>query len=242
MTAKNTTSPSSRTDDSDAELREELASLNVSNSTLLAQLNTVSKDVAELRAANEALQEENEGWEYLVRERTFSGRSNGIDALGLLGKDRAPLPENSPQRAHLQALDEELEMDELHSELEAQSPILVDQGFARDLDANSPVMGQGMTLSPSGHLAPPKRRSKGESLGDLPVTGSGLDLAAELGRAEADLDGSQMRVLGKGDEGEGEYLPIAWLMDGVALRAEVKNLREANKALTLYCSKVSSRI
>lgn len=58
---------------------------------------------------------------------------------------------------------------------------------------------------------------------------SGLDLAAELGRAEASLGEGQLRRLEKGDDGD-------------ALRAEVKSLKEANKALALYTSKILDRI
>jgi hypothetical protein len=58
---------------------------------------------------------------------------------------------------------------------------------------------------------------------------SGLDLAAELGRAEIDVEEGGLRKLEKGDEGE-------------SLRAEIKNLRDANRALTLYTSKILDRI
>jgi hypothetical protein len=55
-------------------MEDELASLRVSHTTLLAQLNTLSGELHELKAENIRLREENEGWEYLVRERTFPGR------------------------------------------------------------------------------------------------------------------------------------------------------------------------
>ena len=213
------------------DLQEELASLNVSHSTILAQLNTITKEVHDLRATNRTLAEENEGWEFLLRERTLNGK---VREGGLLAQ-RGDGERYEPEGSHLSVLDEQMEMDELHSDLDAQSPILEDgQAFARDLD------GAITSRSPEGeHLAPPKRKKpKGENLGDLPVTGNGLDLAAELGRAEVDLNGNEMRRLGKGDEGEGGLM-LCWAFAlTVALRAEVKNLREENKALTLYCSKV----
>lgn len=56
-----------------------------------------------------------------------------------------------------------------------------------------------------------------------------MDLAAELGRAEADVGEGGLRKLDKGDDGD-------------ALRAEVKSLKEANKALALYTSKILDRI
>ncbi|CED84628.1 hypothetical protein [Phaffia rhodozyma] len=71
--------------------------------------------------------------------------------------------------------------------------------------------------------------TQGEVLGNFAVTGSGMDLAAELGRAEAGQEEGKLRNLGKGDDGE-------------ALLSELRNLRDANKALTLYCSKILDRI
>ncbi|RXK37059.1 hypothetical protein M231_05647 [Tremella mesenterica] len=237
--------------------QEELASLHVAHSAILAQLHTLSAEVHELRGENVKLKEENEGWEFLVRDRTFNENLRGgfIAPPVIRTEDHDDLAEfveahendddedgfgNEDGRkgrlGTLGTLDEEIdeeideEMEELHSDLEAQSPIFEDENvFAKDLDS-VPVSTKGRRKGHKGDLLapPPRRKSKGENLGDLPVTGSGLDLAAELGRAEA-AQGGEMRVLGKGDEGE-------------ALRAEVKQLREANKALTLYCSKIIDRI
>ncbi|WVQ79952.1 hypothetical protein IAT38_002053 [Cryptococcus sp. DSM 104549] len=234
-----TTAPSTPSESQTvSSLKEELISLNLSHSTILAKFNNLTKEVQELKLANLELQEENEGWEFLMRERTFSGKvreRGGI--LGMASADsdsqesEPPLSAGSRRRrtrtvSGLASLDESLEdeMDGLHSDLDAQSPIFDEEHqFITDLDHGI----HGNSLAP-----PSKRRGKkvkGDNLGDLPVTGGGLDLAAELGRAEVHLDGNKMRVLGKGDEGE-------------ALRTEVKQLREANKALSLYCSKIIDRI
>jgi len=215
-----------------SDLLEELATLNVSHSTISAQLNTLSKEVYELRSANKILTEENEGWEYLLRERTLNGKMKAGGLLGWHADDGSKEPLHSGA--------EETELDALHSELNAQSPISEDE---HDL-AKNPDRGGMLSQSPeSGTLKPPmlgRTVSKGESLGDSPIKGAGLDLATELGRAEVDLIASQMNVLGKGDEGEGELIdPIVLLRLTTALHSEVKNLREENKALTLYCSKVS---
>jgi hypothetical protein len=57
------------------------------------------------------------------------------------------------------------------------------------------------------------KKPKGETLGDWAVTGSGLDLAAELGRAEEGVEEGQLRKLGKGDDGEGLFrLPVSALL------------------------------
>ncbi|KAK4684229.1 hypothetical protein P7C73_g5964, partial [Tremellales sp. Uapishka_1] len=188
--------PRSTPTEASSALQEEVASLTVTQSTLLTQLNTLTTEIHDLKILNSRLQEENEGWEYLVRERTISGqvRREG----GLLGRTRQDAEEFylSPTKhtTELENLDEQLEMEELHSDIEAHTPM---QG--REFDFDQP--------SPGGYLAPPQntRNPKGESLGDVPVTGSGLDLAAELGRADVNLPGADMRILGKGDEGEGRY-------------------------------------
>lgn len=217
-----------------SDLQEELATLNISHSTILAQLNTLGKEVQELRTNNKALKEENEGWEVLLRERTLNGK---VREGGLLGTQY----DTDHEEGYPRGCDEEAEMDELHSKLDAQSPVCEgEHGFVKDLDR------EGMlSQSPPGvSLSPPKaqrKQSQGKNPDDLLATKAGLDLAAELGRAEADSSGSEMQVLGKGDEREGK-LPYAsgtfHLLLTLGLRAEVKNLREENKALTLYCSKV----
>jgi hypothetical protein len=180
------------------DLQEELASLSVSHSTILAQRNTLAKEVDDLRAIVRVLAEENEGWEFLLRERTLNGK---VREGGLLGP-REEEERYEREGSQLSVLDEELEMNELHSDLDAQCPILEDdQVFARDLDVRM------LSRSPEEeHLAPPRRKKEnGGNLGSVPVTGNGLDLAAELGRAEVDLNGSEMRQLGKGNEGEGVF-------------------------------------
>ncbi|ORY20637.1 hypothetical protein BCR39DRAFT_555091 [Naematelia encephala] len=212
-------------------LEEELDSLRMSHSTLLAQLNTLTHELHEVRIQNTQLVEENQGWEFLVRERTFNGQVRSSSGLLGHGRDRTSSSSSDGEvrkgNSQLDALDEEMEaeMEELHSDLEAHSPIFDDH------DDLSPGY---RTSSDSSLLAPPINRrksskSKGETLQDGHATGSGLDLAAELGRAEVDLDAGETRVLGKGDESD-------------AMRAEVKQLREANKALNLYCSKILDRI
>ena len=203
-------SPSTTTEEMVADLQAELSTLNVSHSTLLAQLNTVSRELNELRQVNATLKDENEGWEFLVRERTLAGNVPGsLISDGPSEQDAFRKSSNRGRNGQQEALDEDMEMDELHSDLEAQSPIFDDEEMhVRNLDQESRTP---KTESKNGHLAPPrpKQKPEGESLGDLPLTSSGLDLAAELGRAEVDLDGSQMRMLGKGDEGEGAFSMIA---------------------------------
>jgi hypothetical protein len=100
---------------------------------------------------------------------------------------------------------------------------------------------------------------RGESLADLPITGPGLDLAAELGRAENKdiLDGnvvdeqdrsvlnkkrSKKSSTGRKDFDVPGMEPSGSMTDVDALRSEVKSLKDANKALSLYASKIIDRI
>ncbi|WVF71251.1 hypothetical protein IAT40_006053 [Kwoniella sp. CBS 6097] len=233
-----------------ASVKDELASLNLSHSTLLAKLNTVTKELHELKIVNQELREENEGWEFLVRERTlnghvFKGQGGILSQYDEDFDDRdsgsepplsAGIDAGEGHKTGLESLDEELEaeMDELHSDLEAQSPIFEDDhAFATNIDGSRKRIGDK-----DGLLAPPSRRRgrgkkertvSGGSMADR--SGAGLDLAAEMGMADET----------KSDGGESGVSATAGV-ESNALRAEVKQLKEANKALTLYCSKIIDRI
>jgi hypothetical protein len=84
---------------------------------------------------------------------------------------------------------------------------------------------------------------KGETLADLPITGPGLDLAAELGRAQ-NADGFIDNATGMPKTPKKVLSPeeakAKAEMD--SLKIEVKNLKDANKALSLYASKIIDRI
>lgn len=201
-----------------AEWEDELASLRVSHTTLLAQLNTLSGEVHELRSENVRLKEENEGWEYLVRERTFSGQmiktfSSGSSATAMRNRARLDAQAEAEAEADLNAerayeegksqlevLDEELE---LEAELDAEMGEL-----ASDLEAQTPTMMGDES----------RRKSRGYSRIVSPgaIKPIGQDLATELGIA-------------------GEERPED---EQDKVRVENRELKEEIKALQLYCSKV----
>lgn len=222
-----------------SELQEEIASLHISHSTLVAQVNTLSKDIHELRLVNAELEEENEGYEFLLKERTLSGKV--LENPNIFGNGEYGFA--SPSQ--LDVLDEQLEMEELHSDLQAQSPIFEDgHRSERDLDQISTSPGQG-GLTPQKKIMRKSRSSGGKK--DSPGIGNttgGLDLAAELGRAEVDLGDDVVAPTQGQEEVNGEssgtsYATGHLLTLSAALRAELQTLRESNKALSLYCSKVS---
>lgn len=147
------------------------------------------------------------------------------------------------------------------------SGVYGDMQGGEDSDTSSPPVRErdhGRRQGRGGrHAVAPSRSPtrKGESLADLPVAGPGLDLAAELGRAEnnAILDGSvdpldsrdrplppqkskrskRMSIDTKVGDGR---LDTSSSGDIDALRSEVKSLKDANKALSLYASKIIDRI
>lgn len=96
----------------------------------------------------------------------------------------------------------------------------------------------------SGTRSASQSPARGETLADLPITGPGLDLAAELGRAENkdsyDPSGRRLRKASTADRKPLYVIPPQPVVD--ALRSEVKALKDANKALSLYASKILDRI
>lgn len=63
--------------DTISSLKDEIASLKLSYTTLRAKNSTLTRDMQELKNLNTALQEDNEAWEFLLRERTFNGNIKG---------------------------------------------------------------------------------------------------------------------------------------------------------------------
>jgi hypothetical protein len=120
------------------------------------------------------LKEENEGWEYLVREQTFSTRlfqrEKGQDDRS----DGESEYEAARHRTQLDVLDEELdeEMVDLRSDLKAQSPTMDGPIFPR----STPTSRQ-----PSGRMG--VRNTSVTSTAFTEEPSQGMDLAAELGRA-----------------------------------------------------------
>ena len=85
LTRSSSSKPSSSTSTSDSnaasehtsQLEEELASLSAAHCSLIAQYNTISKDLSDAKTENKRLEEENAGWELLMRDQTMSGSVRG---------------------------------------------------------------------------------------------------------------------------------------------------------------------
>ena len=257
-------------------LRLELSTLSVSHNSLQATLVLLQTQLNDLKRVNNELQEENESYNILLREKTLSGQ---FDVLRMGGssineasesseagdeddRDAESLLSRNTNKSVLDPVDERDErLDNQEHELD---PDFQQGDLEPELkDPESPARaprrgGRRRTTSATSRSPAPL----GESLANLPITGPGLDLAAELGRAEnkdlvegrATLETDRSILNPKGKRGrkgtdrkvssmsEGAIDPNAVPDDIETLRSEVKNLKDANKALSLYASKIIDRI
>ncbi|KAE9410977.1 hypothetical protein BT96DRAFT_912359 [Gymnopus androsaceus JB14] len=231
-------------------LRLELSTLSTSYTSLQSTLVLLQGQLVDLNRVNKQLQEDNESYMILLQERTLSGQ---FDLMKQVGggqddddeSDRGDVGSlRSTGRSTLDKVEEEEPTGSLADELSGSFNMSRDES---DSHSGRPRMGRNrsssVSHSPSGH--------QGESLADLPVAGPGLDLAAELGRAENKdiLDGNveespvKNKRSRKDSKGAPGFLePSASSSDVLALRTEVKALKDANKALSLYASKIIDRI
>ncbi|KAF8516206.1 hypothetical protein BU17DRAFT_51160 [Hysterangium stoloniferum] len=251
-------------------LKLELSTLSTSHTSLQTMVQMLQTELTDLKRVNNELQEENESYGLLLMERALNG--TGVDMLRQMGgheqsssraesvtyEEDRNLPVDEGERSSIRSskrsiLDRVVEDDELALEMDQHD------GLPNSLAAEL-QMGQE-SANPSSR----RRRTRpgslsgspmvpgtpvGESLADLPITGPGLDLAAELGRAETKdiLDGNSVehnfpdkirtsrKLSDAYDAGKGSSKEVD------VLRQEVKSLKDANKALSLYASKIIDRI
>ncbi|KAG7099320.1 hypothetical protein E1B28_001178 [Marasmius oreades] len=234
-------------------LKLELSTLSTSYTSLQSTLVLLQSQLVDLKRVNHELQEENESYMILLREKTLSGQYDVMKQMRTSSTydedgDDDDVSLESTGRSTLDRVEEEVE-DNLGQELrDVQDSDSVSSRHGRSRKGQGRKRGQSTSHSPSS--------CKGESLAGLPITGPGLDLAAELGRAENKdivegnaVDDRDRSVLSKskrskkdsGTTGEGlESSPS--MNDLESLRSEVKALKDANKALSLYASKIIDRI
>jgi hypothetical protein len=259
-------------------LKLELSTLSTSHASLQSTLVLLQTQLIDLKRVNNQLQEENESYMILLREKTLSGHfhfmkqgegsdtSEGDDDEVEENDDEASANDDlrsdvgslrSTGKATLDRVEETPE-DSLEQEFNLQphdpdSPQPSSRGPRHPVRHNRK---RGTSISNSASTVP-----RGESLADLPITGPGLDLAAELGRAEnkdilegnavESTDRSALNGKAKKSKKHGRKLsaelaqglePGSSISDIDALRTEVKSLKDANKALSLYASKIIDRI
>lgn len=242
-------------------LRLELSTLSTSYSSLQSTLILLQTQLVDLKRVNNHLQEENESYMILLREKTLSGQFDLMKQVGGAPSSASGMEEDeddmtdendvgssrSNVRSTLDRVEEEAGEDAL--------------GHSPDQDySDAPRRPHGRHPRRSGSAThSPARLPRGESLADLPITGPGLDLAAELGRAEnrdnllgeSIDDRSVLNAKGRRKKNSTDARKVSTSEshdqlsssnDIDALRIEVKSLRDANKALSLYASKIIDRI
>ncbi|KAF9787146.1 hypothetical protein BJ322DRAFT_1210075 [Thelephora terrestris] len=248
--------PSSTADDHDSEppevtaLKLELSTLSTSYLSIQNTLVLLQSQLVDLKRVNQELQEENESYNILLRERTLTGQFdlskglNGAHSDSTDGDSVARTRDDdagsmrSTSRSLLDPVDETPEGGDM-------DPSLVNGFDAPDNDSVSSSHRSGGRHARRNNTGSASQSpTRGETLADLPITGPGLDLAAELGRAENrdsyDPSGRRSRKASTADRkpsnGSGPRPEVD------ALRSEVKILKDANKALSLYASKILDRI
>ncbi|GAA5889770.1 hypothetical protein JCM5296_002337 [Sporobolomyces johnsonii] len=238
-------------------LRAQLDSLSTAHTSLTTTLRTLQTEMADLKRVYQDLQEENESYEILLGEKTLSGEVTGSDFFRrsfTWGESGAEGPaaggwsgvgfEGGLEAVGEEELEDEDDSEEEDSEgsdsddvvgnkvaveddgegsedieailLESKGTGSLNSGAVSATSPNPSRRRSRRQQSISIANAPHKKHASLPSAGMVPSS-SGLDLAAELEMAQ------------KTEE-----------MD--ELQREIKQLREANKALTLYVSKIVDRV
>jgi len=253
-------------------LKLELSTLGTSHASLQSSMQLLQAQLLDLQRVNAALQDENEAWGVLVQQRTLAGTFD-ISGLGPTKQDMAESPGNggtdddvvsinsirSGRSTGKGTLHRVSELEELAYEAsQHDKETELDPALDPDVSARQ-TRSLASELDPSviGEEKPASSRSKrrgltnstsspaGESLANLPITGPGLDLAAELGRAENSgkfVLGEPPKPSGKKSKQEEEKLVMGTKSEVENLRVEVRALKDANRALSLYASKIIDRI
>ncbi|KAF8746930.1 hypothetical protein RHS02_00495, partial [Rhizoctonia solani] len=224
-------------------LRLELSTLTTSHGSLGETVRMLQNQLGDLERLNLTLQEENEAYTTLLREKTLSGQMNIMARAE--SRPASPTHSNEEQQPDPELKEEPEEDGSKSSGLlsPGQSPPPRVRTHSRASRPNRPTSPVRSVKS-----AKSTRRTAetlaAETLADLPVAGPGLDLAAELGRAEIRLEddmGQSGEVKEPEAPKEDEGLK-AMRSELEALKSEIKTLKDENKGLTLYASKIIDRI
>jgi hypothetical protein len=231
-------------------LRLELSMLSTSHASLQSTVHLLQQQLVELRRVNQELQEENESYAVLLRERTLNGQFDLTKHAGVSMSSSSATTSTSVSAS--------VSEDDADSFVTPSGSLSQGEENAELAHGRFPSRNGATRRSPASSVSSSSRArdtSHGESLADLPITGPGLDLAAELGRAEnrdrqgggEGVEDDDVRVEGAGRKRSAKRshkkpATSEPPSDIDALRNEVKSLKDANKALSLYASKIIDRI
>ncbi|GAC94981.1 hypothetical protein PHSY_002554 [Pseudozyma hubeiensis SY62] len=223
-------------------LVDELSTLQKSHSSLTETMSTLQAELKDVRAENLALRDQNEAFMDILQEKTFSGALLNESAM-LRGIRRASL---GRLRAH-DSLGDPYDQEDATEADSLDTDDTDDDGRSRSTSLSSSTIPEededDVDDVPDTPRAPPNkthtsRRRRATSGADLPAT----NLASEL----QDSAGEGVIAASSGDRLTREKRAntrIGSVSDSVdELQQEVRELREANQALTLYISKIIDRI
>jgi hypothetical protein len=235
-------------------LRLELSTLSTSYSSLQSTLILLQTQLVDLKRVNNQLQEDNESYMILLREKTLSGQFDLMKQVGGAPSSVSGVEDDDDD------MTDENDVGSMRSALDRVEEEAEEDALDHSPDRHSLRRSHGRHARRTGSAThSPTRSPKGETLADLPITGPGLDLAAELGRAEnrdnlleeSIDDRSVPNVKSRRKKSSTDarkvftsesHDQLSSSNDIEALRTEVKSLRDANKALSLYASKIIDRI
>ncbi|KIL70721.1 hypothetical protein M378DRAFT_183322 [Amanita muscaria Koide BX008] len=232
-------------------LKLELSTLSTSYASLQSTLVLLQTQLVDLKRVNRELQEENESYMILLREKTLSGQFDVMRQVGGVTSESENDDDDDDER-------DSVDVRSLRSTGRSTLDKVDELPESLDLELEQSLGSHDHSASSRSSGRHSRNRStsiRGESLADLPITGPGLDLAAELGRAENKdiLSGTNLddrdrlgppgkKRSKKGSDGRKVSAEHDQTNDIDALRTEVKSLKDANKALSLYASKIIDRI
>jgi len=258
-------------------LKLELSTLSTSYTSLHSTLSLLQSQLVDLKRVNNELQEENESYNILLREKTLNGQFDilKMGAASASGEssteDEAEDQDRDAESFVSRATGRSSKLDRV-DELAEEHDVELDPGFnhpsADETEPREREEDEEISKARNPRSRHSRKRSSvsaphGESLANLPITGPGLDLAAELGRAEnkdifegqpLEGDHSVVNAKKKGKKSEQSNRKASGTLEPAletstsmpndldALKNEVKSLKDANKALSLYASKIIDRI
>jgi len=244
-------------------LKLELSTLATSHSSLQNTLLLLQTQLMDLRRVNNELQEENESYMILLREKTLNGQ---FDLMRQVGTSNTTSEDDAEDR--FDHVEQHTGVGDSHSINRGILDRVDEEGGGVEDSPDNGISSSGdlekSRLSRHSSRQNRKRTSsinetRGESLADLPITGPGLDLAAELGRAEnKDMLEAPVNLEEPGSYNvrsrrnknahkvspstDGSHLDPTVSAEMETMRSEIKSLKDANKALSLYASKIIDRI
>ncbi|KAI5480396.1 hypothetical protein MNV49_000971 [Pseudohyphozyma bogoriensis] len=219
-------SPSTAPTANELALQDQLATLTTAHTSLSTTLRALQTELSELKRVYQDLQEENESYEILLGEKTLNGTVQGTEFFrrNSLWNEDGMLPGGGLPSVGEDSGEEEEEEEsgsEEESEVEDED---IEKVLLESQGTGSPNSGAVAAGTTGGRRNTRKPKS----------SGGGLDLAAELEAAQLNDDEVEKKAVKKKKKQKKD--------ETQELVAEIKGLKEANKALTLYVSKIVDRV